>query len=85
MPHAFAPLQERIQCEEVARVSVPDMAERSVLALFHIAVGDSHGHLDVSVKVMAPGDEVAFQPADSPDRELVSESFSDIALCEIAP
>ena len=33
MPHAFSPLQERIQCEEIARVSVPDVAERSVLAL----------------------------------------------------
>ena len=48
MPHAFAPLQERIQCEKVARVSISDMAEWSVLALFYIAVGDRHRHLDVS-------------------------------------
>ena len=71
MSHAFALLQERVQREEVARVPVFDVAERSVLTLLHITVRNRHGHLAVDVEVMLPGDEVAFQLADSPDQEPV--------------
>lgn len=71
MSHALALLQEWVQREEVARVPVFDVAERPVLTLLHIAVRNRHGHLDVGVEVMLPGDEVAFQLADSPDREPV--------------
>lgn len=71
MSRALALLQERVQREEVARVPVFDVAERPVLTLLHIAVCGRRGHLDVGIEIMLPGDEVAFQLADSPDREPV--------------
>ena len=71
MSRALALLQERVQREEVARVPVFDVSERPVLTLLHIAVCDRRGHLDVGIEIMLPDDEVAFQLADSPDREPV--------------
>mgnify|MGYP006939739633 CR=1 FL=1 len=72
MPNAVPLLKQRIQSKQVARVPVPNVAERSVLPLFHIPVGNRHRDLDVGVGVAPTGDEVALELPDATDGQLVS-------------
>lgn len=71
MAHSLTLLQKRVEREEIPWISVANAAERTILAFFHVGVGDAHRHLDVGVRVSPAGDEVAFQIADAAHGKLV--------------
>ena len=75
-------LEQGVQREQVARVSVPNVAERLVLPLFHIPVGNRHRDLDVGVGIASSSDEVALELPDTTNAHLIAEA-SGIAIDDI--